>query len=876
MLICLFSLIDRLAPHRRSIYIFAGIFAAALAATFVFDYGNWTRTEEFRGPFERSADEAAQYVVPIGTDIPFLSIPSPQPGEVSTIRLWINGRSFNRQEAPEPSIEQGKLWGIRGLLRTLRFSLPPGVANDAATSLRVEYHIGMHRTISSLSFSGVFVMLAIIIAYRVGRIGRLLAGGLALLLVPMRLLSWGLIIACVFYAGTIIYGFANDDALPTATMFRLIPGARQVSELAPFTPLALMTFAATGAALAWLAWLGWVNADTVRRFERGQIQLWGIYGMPVLLALFLFALSAGGWSGYFQTTDLNYLSIASLVPHSDSSDYYVETFHLGYFGTWEAVGTRRPMAAAFRQLMAFAAGYSFTGTLLIQLALTVLALYLASTFLTRWYGIWAGVGFAGLAFNIARPFLSTTMTEPLAYVWALFSLVFFIQSVRQHSLVHALVGLAALTVALLMRTGDLFAIPFMVLWVGFAFAKRTAARVQLMGLAAAVVIAVLLVNFAVKHFYGEKGVDLGDNFAMVACGLSLGKDWTGCTKPYEATLSSLPNEHDESVFLYTKAWENFIAHPDVLISQIWTNCSLFMQNVWSFMFAGYIKLYELDWIGQPNFFLLTLLAGILFVWRSTAVTEGLFLILICADLYLAHSMAHLFLLTLLTAIIYVWRKTSATERSFWLAMLASIVLSAAIVMAADPWRALHVTHLFFAGFLVLGLAAPQVSRGTETPPALNWQLGAAVLAASMLVFLLFPAIAHALALRELRAHPMLPTPRIHEEIVPGGSRLTGFLVVADDEPLPHAVPALHASEFAKLIRTTRLEDDFGPFLDQVLPHLPFAFVNTGRMDVPTKGTTRYIAPPEVLWRKDVWAWRFTTRSWAPGFLQDVVSAEPLP
>ena len=155
-----------------------------------------------------------------------------------------------------------------------------------------------------------------------------------------------------------------------------------------------------------------------------------------------------------------------------------------------------------------------------------------------------------------------------------------------------------------------------------------------------------------------------------------------------------------------------------------------------------------------------------------------------------------------------------------------------------------------------------------------------MLTLSMLVFLLFPAIAHSLALRELRMHPPLPPRQVNEEIVPGGSRLSGFLVISDEKQLPRAVPALHASEFAKLIRATKLEDDFGRFLDRVLPHLPFAFVGTGRMDGPNY-TNTYIAPPEVLLRKDVWAWRFTTRSGAPGekpwyYLQDVVAAEPLP
>ena len=888
MLIQLLSWVDRLAPHRRLIHALAGIFAAFLAASFVFDYSHWTRTEEFHGPFQRSADDAAQYVVPIGTDVPFLSIPSPQPGEVSTVRLWVNGHSFKPTEAPEPSIEQGKLWGIRGLYRTLRFSLPPGVANDAGTSLNVEYQIRMHRTVDNLIVAGAktLIMLAGIMAYRLGNVGwmRWLVGCAAGLMPPMRLASWALILACVFYAGTIIYGLASGDALPTATVFRLIPGSRLVTTIAPFAPLLMIAFAAAGAALAWLAWLGWVRVDAVRQFELGQTQLWRICGLPVLLALFLFTLSAGGWSGYFHTTDMNYMSIAGLVPHSDSSAYFVGTFHLAYFGTWESVGTRRPMAAAFRQLITVVAGYSFTGTLLIQLALIVLALYLASSLLARWYGIWAGIGFAGLAFNIARPFLSTTMTEPLAYLWALFSLVFFIQSVRQHSLPHALVGLAALTVGLLMRMGALFAIPFMILWLGFAFAKQTASRVRLMGFAAAVVVAVLAVNFGLKHYYGEKGVDLGDNFAMVACGLSLGKDWNACTKPYEAMLSSLPNEHAVSVFLYSKAWENFLAHPSVLIGQLWANCSEFIHAVWSFMFASYISLY--DATAASDLFLLALLAGIFYVWRNTPATADSFWILMLANflygtfLHGSHSAADFFLLALLAGIIYVWRNASVTEKSFWFAMLASIPPSAAMIMTADGWRALHVTHLFVASFLVLGLAAPQVAREKPTAPALNWQPGAVALVASLLVFLVFPAMAHALALRELRMHPPLPLRRANEEIVPGGSRLSGFLVIPDDEPRPYAVPTLHASEFAKLIRTTKLEGDFGPFLDRVLPHLPFAFVGTGRMDGPND-TNTYIAPPEVLWRKDVWAWHFTTRSWAPGekpwyFLQDVVAAEPLP
>src|SRR6202011_391668 len=113
----------------------------------------------------------------------------------------------------------------------------------------------------------------------------------------------------------------------------------------------------------------------------------------------------GGWSAHFNPTDPNYMSIAGLVPHSDSAGYYKDTFHLAFFGDWELMGSRRPMAQALRELTTVAAGYSYVGTLIIQLALMVLMLYATSSVLAMHYGIWAGIAFAGFAFIIARPYL---------------------------------------------------------------------------------------------------------------------------------------------------------------------------------------------------------------------------------------------------------------------------------------------------------------------------------------------------------------------------------------------------------------------------------------------------------------------------------------
>ena len=94
-------------------------------------------------------------------------------------------------------------------------------------------------------------------------------------------------------------------------------------------------------------------------------RLWGLCGLPAILALFLVSLSAGGWSDHIRPGDQNAASLAGLIPHADALSYYSDTFRLAMWGAWG--GERwRPLAEAFRQITVLAGGYSYTGTLLVQ------------------------------------------------------------------------------------------------------------------------------------------------------------------------------------------------------------------------------------------------------------------------------------------------------------------------------------------------------------------------------------------------------------------------------------------------------------------------------------------------------------------------------
>ena len=213
-----FSGFDRLIAFRRPIYILARTLAVIFVGIFILEHGGWSRTQEFRGPFERSPGQILQYRVAIGTDVPFLSIPSPRPpserspGENSPVRIWVNGTSWNPPEAQEPLIDQGRFLGIRGLYRTLQFALPSGIANDASTILKVEYQIRAQRTpyeiiaISAMTM----IVLALCLAYRSGDckwISAFCTRATAPSMWVMRISSWLLVVACAAYIGTIAYGF---------------------------------------------------------------------------------------------------------------------------------------------------------------------------------------------------------------------------------------------------------------------------------------------------------------------------------------------------------------------------------------------------------------------------------------------------------------------------------------------------------------------------------------------------------------------------------------------------------------------------------------------------------------------------------------------
>ena len=199
-----------------------------------------------------------------------------------------------------------------------------------------------------------------------------------------------------------------------------------------------------------------VSSPIACHIEEAATTLWRWAGLPALFAVFYYFLSRGGWSGRFLESEYNYVSIAGLVPHSDVADYYLDSLRMALTGEWGSMSGRRPVAASARQLLMTLADYSYVGTSYLQALIVTVLAWFATYRLMQWRGALAGIVFAALIMQLARPFLSTTLTEPIGMIWALASVIFLIEALRRHDRLSGMISLVTLVFGMLTRMGALF------------------------------------------------------------------------------------------------------------------------------------------------------------------------------------------------------------------------------------------------------------------------------------------------------------------------------------------------------------------------------------------------------------------------------------
>ena len=275
----------------------------------VLDHRAWTRQQTLRGPFQEIDASGRTYAVEFGDGVPFwlmIGFDQTVHNALSNPYLQVDGRDINLPSVPD--IYQGFKYWLGKRKRTISFGLPAGVTNDANVALKVSYLVRLHSTLHDMANRGSVLLLALLaiqsylqgsiiyravwVSYGASLSALSLSVSAAPLLVnylftavafALRGASGLTILAFVGYFGSIGYGILAGDALPTATIFRLAP-INVALAVEAYLPVAALLFAAAGTAFAWCASLGAVPVALVWETELRMRRLWGVCGLPVILA----------------------------------------------------------------------------------------------------------------------------------------------------------------------------------------------------------------------------------------------------------------------------------------------------------------------------------------------------------------------------------------------------------------------------------------------------------------------------------------------------------------------------------------------------------------------------------------------------------------
>ncbi|HVE88067.1 MAG TPA: hypothetical protein VNA44_00060, partial [Burkholderiaceae bacterium] len=489
-------------------------------------------------------------------------------------------------------------------------------------------------------------------------------GGLLLRLpiLSMRALGYLLLLGSGVYLISAIYAFVIGWALPSAALIRWFPLADWAAEREPAFHYALVSLAALGAVAAWCSRLMLASTSALRRDQILFARFLSRWGICLAAVLFVFSVSAI-WAGQTRTGDLNWASIAGLIPFSDANGYLAATHDQAKDGVWNAISLRRPLAAAFRSSLMFFTGFWHAGAVLLLAVLLGGAAYAAARAVGAWRGVYAGLAFFSLSYMAVRTFLPTFLTEPLGLFWALLAIPFFVKALRDGSLQAALIGLGMTTVALSMRPGSMFTIAALCLWLVWRFGRTRLQKLRVVAYAVGIVVSVALAGHLLQRAYGVGNDLTGSNFAYTLCGLSIGTDWSGCPNRYQE-VKTLDSERSVTDYLYRKSVENIAAQPAVLVKRLYASAVSFAVELPSVLWRGY------SWSGGDY--------------------STLKLLFFCVA---AIGLVHVALF-----------RREPGERVFWLLVWLSVIASAAFVHFDDGRRVMTPSYPLLLMFFSSGLA----------------------------------------------------------------------------------------------------------------------------------------------------------------------------
>jgi hypothetical protein len=815
----------------------------ALAAI-ALEFGAWRSEFHLTGPFAAEAGPAQHALVlsvPSEGAVPWwrqpLNADSPEKPFESRLHLRIAGRDMGPAHAELDTIGEGTSEAFSHRGSSVVFSLPPGLPNSAETTVTLWYSVRARPAVSfAILASTVLLGAPLYRAWLLWMIRRLRDAAAEACRDSSRVVPWLIsapyvvlaavasvgMVGVILFAGAAVVAWWQGWALPTTAPLRWFATIAWAARNEPHWGHLLLTVAGLGTLSSWLAIMSG-REKLSRELEESTLRWLKWCSLPLGVCALLLCTSAM-WDGMLRAGDPHWASIGGLIPYSDAEGHLAAAFEEARDGTLSAFAQRRPIAASLRSVLLLVSGYSTPRMLMLQACLVAVAACWAACAVMRWRGVWAGLAFFGFVYMFARTFTPTMLTEPLGLFCALLSIPFLVEALRAHSARAGLVGLAIVSIALMVRMGAMFTIPALMIWLICCYGRGVASKARLLILAMVAVGCIGATNIWLSKAFGTQSGEVGGNFSYIVCGLTIGTTWVGC--PEKLAEQGTPLSGDEANIaprLYAMAWHNFLDRPDVFFRRIGSGVALFVEGFPAVLWFGYGAA-----IGNP-------------AWLFPKVLTAIILVgLAC----------------------FARRRADRTEFAFWSLLWASILMSAALIYYDDGARTLAVSQPAIALFAAIGMMNPALAIDVRPAGAglVRWGVGGVVF--GLILFAAAPWIAH-------RVPPVgnglayASQANQSEALVFGAPQLSGFLVVDNDQPLRADVPTFHLDVFETIVKQAGIDQGL---LQPTRPSTPFGFVFAPRLE-RQGGPEEFIVPAEMMHQPNVRAWRLTIEPLQPGSTQ---------
>jgi hypothetical protein len=260
-------------------------------------------------------------------------------------------------------------------------------------------------------------------------------------------------------------------------------------------------------------------------FRLGGKASWAM-GLSLTAIIFALPLTAN-WSAGISTTKI----IGGLIPYKDGFYYYNSARMLlsGQVIPAEGLqGAFRPLYPGLLSILLLLTNHNLLWTQALMVMLSAICCYLAVREVNIHWGTWPAAFFITILYFFIFGLIGLTLTEMPSLDFSCLAFILLLRSARSQKYVDLILGSLLLIIAISVRAGAFFMVPFLILWIGWIFRKGNKLAFAKMG----IFILVFIVEFAFANIIFPRLVTAPDtstfgNFSWMLYGQAVGgAGWT--------------------------------------------------------------------------------------------------------------------------------------------------------------------------------------------------------------------------------------------------------------------------------------------------------------------------------------------------------------